>query len=139
MSPVQPRGGGVRTREVWCERSDGTKVSDVQCAGAKPASSEGCNAQACCATADLTLGQKCDGTAKVQWFPFSPNDSGSAALAKCRDLCTAWAVSNGSPQWCCQYYDDSSAGANWVCRVYDAYSTSPSSTNQNHASLGKCG
>jgi Thrombospondin type 1 domain len=34
---------GTQTRTVWCERSDGTKVSDSLCGGAKPASSQSCN------------------------------------------------------------------------------------------------
>lgn len=43
-----PCGGGARTRPVWCEADDGTKVDDSMCSGAKPATSEACNTQPCC-------------------------------------------------------------------------------------------
>ncbi len=40
-------GGGTQTRDVWCERSDGTRVSDSYCSGTKPATSRSCNTQSC--------------------------------------------------------------------------------------------
>jgi hypothetical protein len=44
----QPCGGGTQSRDVWCERDDGVHVADTACAGAKPATSEACNQDACC-------------------------------------------------------------------------------------------
>ena len=40
-------GGGTQTRTVVCKRSDGTTVSDSNCSGTKPASSQTCNTTAC--------------------------------------------------------------------------------------------
>ncbi len=40
-------GGGVQTRPVYCQRSDGTTVANSKCTGAKPASTQGCNTQSC--------------------------------------------------------------------------------------------
>ncbi len=38
---------GTKTREVYCKRSDGSKVSDSSCSGTKPPNSENCTSMNC--------------------------------------------------------------------------------------------
>ena len=40
-------GGGVKTREVYCKRSDGARVSNSFCSGTKPSSTTSCNNFSC--------------------------------------------------------------------------------------------
>lgn len=40
-------GGGEQSREVVCEKNDGTAVGDSLCSGTKPAMIQSCNVQAC--------------------------------------------------------------------------------------------
>ncbi|PZO79293.1 MAG: hypothetical protein DI626_11630 [Micavibrio aeruginosavorus] len=41
-------GGGTRSRTVYCQRSDGSSVSDSYCSGGKPSTSGSCNTHSCC-------------------------------------------------------------------------------------------
>jgi len=129
--------GGTSNRSVWCERSDGVAVVDGLCGGTAPASSQTCNSQPCCTTDPLTAGKQCSGTAKVQWPSFGTNTGSAADRVLCAQACTGWATSRYA-SWCCQIYEDSSAGTNWVCRVYDVYGTSPTASPSYAASLGRC-
>jgi len=45
-----PCSGGTQTRTVWCERNDGTHVSDSYCIPPKPVASQTCNTQICSGT-----------------------------------------------------------------------------------------
>jgi hypothetical protein len=128
--------GGVRTRSVWCEGSNGVPVDDGPCGGPKPATSESCNSQPCCATAALVLARRCGGEAQVQWTNWGTNTGSAADQAACAAQCTSWASANALVQWCCELYEDSSPGTLWVCRVYDAYSTVAGGAQ--YASLGQC-
>jgi len=40
-------GGGSQSRTVTCQRDDGTTVSDSNCSGTKPATSQSCNTESC--------------------------------------------------------------------------------------------
>ena len=129
-------GGGTQTRSVWCERSDGATVSDGDCSGTKPATSQSCNTQPCCSTSPLAGDKKCDGSAKVQWTTWDSNTGSTGDQASCAVACTNWAPGNGLSKWCCVLYEDSSSGTNWVCRVYDGYSTITGLGR--YAGLGQC-
>ncbi len=129
--------GGTQTRSVWCERSDKTKAGDSLCSGAKSATSQSCNTQACCSTDTLASGKRCGGSAPVQWVNWGSNSGSASDRASCATQCTGWAKGQSMSQWCCQLYEDSSGGTNWVCRVYDAYSMT-SSTGLRYSGLGRC-
>jgi hypothetical protein len=129
--------GGTQTATVWCERSDGVKVSDNLCSGTKPPTSKSCNTQACCSTDTLASGKRCGGSAYIQWTHWGSDSGSTSDRASCATSCTSWAKGQGKSQWCCQLYEDSSSGTNWVCRVYDTYSTT-SSTGLRYGGLGRC-
>lgn len=129
-------GGGSQTRTVQCVREDDVVVDDSLCPDPRPGTSQGCNSQPCCSTDSLVYGQRCDGDAQVQWVDFNTNTGSSADRAACAQACSNWA-SGQLNQWCCQLYEDSSAGTNWVCRVYDAYSMHASSGDR-YSGLGRC-
>ncbi len=40
-------GGGIQTRDVWCQKADGQVVSDNYCSGTRPATNQSCNTQMC--------------------------------------------------------------------------------------------
>jgi hypothetical protein len=84
----------------------------------------------------MASGQRCNGSAEVQWFPFGANNGGASDQASCAASCTSYAPSHGLSQWCCELYQDSD-GSTWVCRVYDAYSKYAAS-GARFASLGRC-
>ncbi len=55
---------GTQTRNVWCERSDGTTVSDALCTGTRPAQTQSCNNTNGCTWYAGTYGtcsQRCGG------------------------------------------------------------------------------
>jgi len=45
----KPCDGGTQTRNVWCQTTAGVKMADTFCSGKKPAMSQACNTQSCCA------------------------------------------------------------------------------------------
>jgi|GEM_PF-1118184 hypothetical protein len=51
-----PCGGGMQTQSVTCRRSDGVTVSESNCSGTKPSSSQQCNIQQCTSTYSWNVG-----------------------------------------------------------------------------------
>ncbi|MBX4209465.1 hypothetical protein KW799_02135 [Candidatus Parcubacteria bacterium] len=90
-------GGGTQTRTVWCERSDGATVADVYCGGGKPADSQSCNPDSCCAAG---TGNSCTSGAN------SCGQTNSGTI-QCDGSCSASAPANPGG-----YGDSCSSGAN---------------------------
>lgn len=133
-------GGGSQSRSVACVRSDGIEVDVSLCdAPLRPADSQSCNTDPCCATEALAHEWHCEGTERAQWFPYGENSGSAADQAACAEDCTRWAVGEGMSEWCCQLYEDSSDGTTWVCRVYDTRSSAPTASPDYYAGLGGCG
>ncbi len=133
-----PCGGGTQLRSVTCVRSDGETADDALCTATRPADRRACNTDPCCSTDALVQNRRCDGDERVQWVEFGSNTGSVDDRARCADQCTGWAAGEGLSGWCCQLYEDSSAGTNWVCRVYDAPTDHASTNADAFAGPGRC-
>ena len=113
-------GTGTQTRNVWCERSDGTTVADSSCNGygTKPATSRSC-AKPACQYQEGTCTIPCPGTTAPTNDSALANSSFADASAYCEsfnsDIRTFGGngvVSSPSTQYSCyRYYLSGGSGA----------------------------
>lgn len=110
---------GTQTRDVWCERNDGTVVDDSYCSGTKPSSSQSCTSSCSGSSSQSCNTQSCCTVYGMGGSGISCNSKCSSVGKSCVSIGSDSSGTNGS--FVADYYTYSN------CSTY-AHSTSHSGT-----------